>query len=80
VVIEAIRGEKTLSQLGSQFKLHPIQIAKWRRLAEQMPELFVDGRTRKARNADADSDALYQEIGRLKVELDWLKKKVGMLD
>jgi len=81
VVIEAIRGEKTLSQLGSQFKLHPIQIAKWRRLAlEQMPELFVDGRARKARNADADSDALYQEIGRLKVELDWLKKKVGVLD
>ncbi len=81
VAIEAIRGEKTLSQLGSQFKVHPIQIAKWRRLAlEQMPELFVDGRTRKTRNADADSDALYQEIGRLKVELDWLKKKVGMLD
>jgi transposase-like protein len=81
VVIEAIRGEKTLSQLGSQFKLHPIQIAKWRRLAlEQMPELFVDGRTRKARNADTDTDALYQEIGRLKVELDWLKKKVGVLD
>ncbi len=81
VAIEAIRGEKTLSQLGSQFKLHPIQIAKWRRLAlEQMPELFVDGRTRKTPNADADSDALYQEIGRLKVELDWLKKKVGVLD
>jgi transposase-like protein len=81
VVIEAIRGEKTLSQLGSQFKLHPIQIAKWRRLAlEQMPELFVDGRTRKGPGAETDSDALYQEIGRLKVELDWLKKKVGMLD
>jgi len=43
VVIEAIRGEKTLSQLGSQFKVHPIQIAKWRKAAlEQMPELFVD--------------------------------------
>ena len=81
VAIEAIRGEKTLSQLGSQFKLHPIQIAKWRRLAlEQMPELFVDGRKRKTPNADADSDALYQEIGRLKVELDWLKKKVGVPD
>jgi hypothetical protein len=45
-----------------------------------MPELFVDGRTRKGPNAEAGSDALYQEIGRLKVELDWLKKKVGMLD
>ena len=43
-------------------------------------ELFVDGRTRKGRNGEADNDALYEEIGRLKVELDWLKKQVGMLD
>lgn len=81
VATEAIRGEKTLSQLGSQFKLHPMQIVKWRKLAlDQMPELFVDGRTRKAASGEADNDALYQQIGRLKVELDWLKKKVGMLD
>lgn len=81
VAIEAIRGEKTLSQLGSQFKVHPIQIAKWRKAAlEQMPELFVDGRTRKVPSGEADNNALYEEIGRLKVELDWLKKKVGMLD
>jgi transposase-like protein len=81
VVVEAIRGEKTLSQLGSQFKVHPMQIAKWRKAAiEQLPDLFVDGRTRKAAGTEADSGALYQEIGRLKVELDWLKKKVGVLD
>ena len=81
VATEAIRGEKTLSQLGSQFKLHPMQIVKWRKVAlDQMPELFVDGRTRKAASGEADSDALYPQIGRLKVELDWLKKKVGMLD
>ena len=42
VAIEALRGEKTLSQLGSQFKVHPIQIAKWRKTAvDQLPELFV---------------------------------------
>ena len=81
VAIEAIRGEKTLSQLGSQFKVHPIQIAKWRKAAlEQLPELFVDGRTRKGRTVEAESNALYEEIGRLKVELDWRKKKAGMLD
>jgi len=81
VAIEAIRGEKTLSQLGSQFKVHPMQIAKWRKAAmEQLPELFVDGRTRKGATAEAGKDALYEEIGRLKVELDWLKTKVGMLD
>ena len=82
VAVEAIRGEKTLSQLGSQFKVHPIQIAKWRKSAlEQMPELFVDGRTRQTGSGQqAEADALYEQIGRLKVELDWLKKKVGMLD
>ncbi len=81
VAIEAIRGDKTLSQLGSQFKVHPIQIAKWRKSAlDQLPELFVDGRKGRSRNGEAESDALYEEIGRLKVELDWLKKKVGLLD
>src|ERR1700684_4122568 len=78
VAIEAIRGEKTLSQLGSQFKVHPMQIAKWRKAAlEQLPELFVDGRTRKASDSKPDNDGLYEEIGRLKVELDWLKKKLA---
>jgi transposase len=61
--------------------VHPMQIAKWRKSAlEQLPELFVDGRMRKGRNSEVDSDALYEKIGRLKVELDWLKKKVGLLD
>ena len=74
--MEAIRSEKTLSQLGSQFKVHPTQIGKWRKFAvEQLPELFVDGRTRKGQPAESRKDALYEEIGRLKVELDWLKKK-----
>lgn len=80
VATEALRGEKTLSQLGSQFKVHPIQIAKWRKTAlDQMPELFVDGR-RKAAHSEVESTVLFEEIGRLKVELDWLKKKAGMLD
>jgi transposase-like protein len=79
VATEAIRSEKTLSQLGSQFKVHPMQIAKWRKSAlEQLPELFVDGRTRKDQRSEANNGALYEEIGRLKVELDWLKKKAGL--
>jgi transposase-like protein len=78
VVLEAMRGEKTLSQLGSQFKVHPIRIAKWRKAAlEHLPELFVDGRTRQTNTSQAETDALYEQIGRLKVELDWLKKKSG---
>ena len=81
VATEALRGEKTLSQLGSQYKVHPMQIAKWRKLAlDQMPELFVDGRRKTSPNGEVESTALFEEIGRLKVELDWLKKKAGLLD
>jgi len=81
VAIEAIRGEKTRNQLGSQFWVHPVQIAHWRKAAlEQLEEIFVDGRKRKAREGEVDQDALYEEIGRLKVELDWVKKKAGMLE
>ena len=81
VAVEAIRGDRTLSQLASQYQVHPVQIGQWRKTAlEQMAELFADGRTRKRANHDADKDALYEQIGRLKVELDWLKKKAGLLD
>jgi transposase len=81
VAMEAIRGDKTLTQLGSRFKVHPMQIAKWRKAAlEQLPELFVDGRKGKTRTGEIETDALYEEIGRLKVELDWLKKKAGLCD
>jgi len=81
VAMEAIRGEKTMSQLGSQFKVHPIQMGKWKKSAvEQLHELFVDGRRRKGEPAESGKDALCEEIGRLKVELDWLKKKAGMLE
>ena len=81
VAIEAIRGERTLNQLATQFRVHPVQIAHWRRAAlEQLEEIFVDGRKRKPRSTEADQGALYEEIGRLKVELDWLKKKAGLLE
>jgi len=83
VAIEAIRGEKTLNQLGSQYGVHPVQIAHWRKAAlDHFEDLFMDGRTRKARDASGEADraALYEEIGRLKVELDFVKKKAGRLD
>jgi transposase-like protein len=81
VAVEAIRGERTLTQLASQFHVHPMQVGLWRKTAlEQLAELFVDGRKRKRSGADVEKDALYEQIGRLKVELDWLKKKVGLLD
>jgi transposase-like protein len=81
VALEAIRGERTLNQLASQFGVHPVQIGHWRRTAmEQMADLFADGRKRKEGAADEEREALFAEIGRLKFELDWLKKKAGLLE
>jgi putative transposase len=75
VAMAALRGDRTASQLASQFGVHAVRIAKWkRRLVEQAAELFEDGRCRRS-DPGPDERELYEEIGRLKVELDWLKEK-----
>ena len=80
VAVEAIRGERTPIQLASQYHVHRIPIGQWRKTAlEQTAELFVDGRKRTRTAVDVDKDALYEQIGRPKVELDWLKQ-VRVLD
>ncbi len=76
VALEAAKGEKTLSQLASEFGVAPVQISQWKRqLLEGATDLF--GRKRREVDPDALTAPLYQEIGRLKMELDWLKKKAG---
>jgi transposase-like protein len=79
VALAAVKGDKTLSQLASQFDVHANQVSAWRKeLVERAAELFEDGRRRQAEEA-FDADALYAQIGRLKVELEWLKKKAAEL-
>ena len=81
VAMEAIRGEKTLSQLGSQFKVHPIQIAKWRKAAlEQLPELFVDGRTRKGAEWRIGQRRALRGDRAAEDGTGLAQKKVGLLD
>ena len=81
MALEAIRGERTLNELASKFHVHPVQIGHWRKtVIGQLGDLFVDGRKRKQRDGEVDREALFEEIGRLKMELDWVKKKAGLLD
>ena len=81
VAVEAIRGERTANELASLFQVHPSQIASWKKQALQgLPELFADGRTKKQQGEDDLKGQLYQQIGQLKVELDFLKKKSGLVD
>ncbi len=79
VALEAIQGEKTLAELASQYGVHPSQIKKWKRIAtDNMLELFADQRGAKDKEHTELIEELYKKIGQLKVELDWLKKKLAM--
>lgn len=80
VALAAARGERTVSEIASEFKVHPAQVSQWKqRLLEGAGELFQDGRTARSRQGpdEAEVARLYEQIGRLQMELGWLKKKVG---
>jgi transposase-like protein len=75
VVLTTVSQEKTISQLSSQFHVHPNQISKWKAvLLDNIETLFRDGRMRKPQD-DVDINELYSKIGRLEMENDFLKKK-----
>ena len=79
VAIEAIRGAKTVNQIGQEFGVHPTQVGLWKKeLQEQAASLFDAKRGSKPADPSASPERLYSEIGRLKMELDWLKKKSGI--
>ncbi len=76
VALAAAKGDQTLAELASQYQVYPNQISAWKRqLIDGMGLLFEDGRQRKPMEDEAEVARLYEQIGRLKVELDWLKKK-----
>ena len=77
VALEAVKGDRSLSELASRYEVHPTQIGQWRKaLLSRLPEIFSAKRRREEAADEAEKARLYEEIGRLKVELDWLKKKV----
>ena len=80
VALEAIKGEKTIAQIASEYSVHPNQIRQWRqRLLEELPQVFSDRRQRAEQDSEELQAELYRQIGQLKVEVEWLKKKSQQL-
>ena len=79
VALAAVKADKTTAELSQEFQVHPTQITQWKKqLTDSLPEIFSLRRHQGLQEQQALIDQLYQQIGRLKVELDWLKKKWGL--
>jgi transposase-like protein len=80
VGLEALRGEKTIAELSSEYGVHGNQIRQWKKkVLEELPAIFSDRRRRSEKEGEELTSELYRQIGQLKVELDWLKKKSELL-
>ncbi len=78
VALEAAKGTKTVNQLAREFELHPSQISEWKhRLLDEGASVFKTSVAREQREQAAVQGQLYEQIGRLKMELEWLKKKLA---
>jgi transposase-like protein len=76
VALEAIKGEKSLSEIARHYEVHPNQITQWKkRVEETLPQIFSLKGDKRLQDRDELIDELYRQIGQLKVELDWVKKK-----
>jgi len=78
VALEAAKGTRTLNELASEYGLHPSQISDWRQqLLAEGPSVFSTHTAWQQREQEALQAELYEQIGRLKMELEWLRKKAA---
>lgn len=81
VAMEAIKETKTMAELASLYSLHPTQIKQWRTILEARVDSLFSDRFRKAeREKDDLISRLYEQVGKLQLQVEWLKKKMGIID
>ena len=76
IALEAIKGQKTANEIAAEYGVHPTQIAQWKKQAlDGLPDVFSLGKSKQEQSEEALIASLYQQIGQLKVQVDWLEKK-----
>ena len=78
IVLKALKEQNTANEIASEFQVHPVQIAKWKKQAiEGFPSLFESQRDddRKSKHQLIETKDLYEQLGRLQMQLEWVKKK-----
>ena len=75
VALAAFKGDRTINELASHFGVHPTMIHAWKKLLLENVQTLFDSQTKNPRPTEDKTPELYEQIGRLKVELDWVKKK-----
>jgi transposase-like protein len=79
VALEMLKGQRTANEIGTAYGIHPVQAAQWKKQAAQaLPGVLEDRRHREDYRLEAERDELFAEIGRLRMQLEWLKKKSGI--
>ncbi len=79
VGLEAVKGMKTINEIGQAYGVHPVQVGQWKKaILERAQCLFEGKRGPKPVAEHKQPEKLFSEIGKLKMELDWLKKKSGI--
>jgi transposase-like protein len=81
VGLEALKGLEPIHAIAAKYEVHPVQVSQWKKeIAERLPEVFSKKVDHDAEASKEREKGLFEEIGRLKMELDWVKKKAGELE
>ena len=79
IALEAVKGLKTINEIAGETGVHPTQIQQWKKqLLEELPNIYSQKKDRRKKQDEEQKAQLYKQIGQLKVELDWVKKKAGI--
>jgi len=80
IALDAIKGQKTMSELASEYGVHSNQTGRWKKqLLESALDIFTRGKDKETEKKEIERDRLYKKVGQLQIEVDWLKKKTGYL-